>query len=131
MKKLVILMIGLIFAGFINAQPDNKNQNPEERAVSISTRMTKNLDLNKDQEKKVFDVYKKFFDDMKMMREKAEKNRELMQEMNKKRDNELKGILTEEQFKRYEEFLNDQQRPNNRDRRKEGRRDRESSAPVK
>lgn len=121
MKKLVMLTLGMIFAGSILAQQDRPNLSSEEKANEAAIRMKKNLELTKDQEKKVFEVYKKFFDDVKMMREKADKNRELMKEINRTRDEELKSVLSEEQYKKFEKAMQDRPRAKNRDEKREKR----------
>ena len=82
----------------------------EERVKATLERLTTELQLNKDQVTKLDTVFTKSYKDMQKMREEAQAgggrmDREAFQKMNAERDEKVKAILTEEQFKKYKEQM--------------------------
>jgi hypothetical protein len=126
MKKLGLLLIVLILGtGFSMAQDrGQRNFDPEERAKAQTAELKELLDLNKDQEKKVYDLNLKAGKDMAAMREEMQSSggfnedmRAKMMEMREKQNQEMKKILSDSQYEKYEKYLEDR-----RNRRRGGQR---------
>lgn len=113
MKKLgLLLMLVILGTTFSMAQNrGGQNMDPEERAKTQTAELKKVLDLNKDQEKKVYDLNLKAGKDMVKMREEMQgsSDRDAMREkfgkMREEQNKEMKKILSEDQFKKYEKYL--------------------------
>ena len=118
MKKLGLLL-AIIFLGatFTIAQnrSGQRNFNPKESAKKQTEVLKKELDLNKDQEKKVHDVNLKAANKMADLRKDMQKSgsregmREKFGEMRKEQSKEMKKILTEDQYKKYLKYLEKRQ----------------------
>ncbi len=80
---------------------------PQERAEQLTASMTTDLALSADQAAKVKEINVKRFTEQQEMRQKAqaggdrEAMREQMQTLRKKYDDQMKTVLTEEQFTKY------------------------------
>ncbi len=113
MKKLgFFLLFAIIFATVAVAQNRSMgNVDPKERAQSQTEELKKALDLNKDQEKKVLELNLKSAEEMNSMRQEMTSggDREAMRaKMTKSREAlnaEMKKILTESQYAKYEKYL--------------------------
>lgn len=80
----------------------------EERVKATIERLTTELSLNKDQQTKLDSVFTNSYKAMEKMRADAQASgtrpdREVFQKFNTERDEKVKGILTEDQFKKYKE----------------------------
>ncbi len=117
MKKLGILVFVLIL-GFssLMAQDqggrDRRNMDPAERAKEELKQMDENLDLSKDQEKKVYDILlegnkkrSEMFQEMRNGGGDREAMREKMTTMREEQNKKLKGVLTKEQWPKYEKMM--------------------------
>lgn len=82
------------------AQDRKESGVPEIRAKKQTERMTGKLGLTADQEAKVYDINLKAARQMAEARDKGGD----MKEVQQKKDEELKGVLTPEQMKKYEEI---------------------------
>ena len=111
MKKLGLLLIVLILGTTISMAQNRGGQNmsPEERAKSQTKELDELLDLNKDQETKVYDLNLKAGKEMAKMREEGGGDREAMREkfgkMREEQNKEMKKILSDSQYKKYEKYL--------------------------
>ena len=113
MKKLgFFLLFAIVFATVSMAQNRGMgNFDPKEMAKRQTDELTKTLDLNKDQEKKVLDLNLKNAEQMSALREEMsgggdrEAMREKMTKIREEQTAEMKKILTESQFKKYEKYL--------------------------
>jgi len=113
MKRLgFFLLFAIVFATVSVAQNRGMgNNDPKEMAQRQTEELTKALNLNKDQEKKVLDLNLKNAEQMTALREEMMNggDREAMREkMNKFREEQtagMKKILTESQYKKYEKYL--------------------------
>lgn len=125
MKKIGFLLIAVLLGTAMSmAQPGGqRNIDPETMAKRQTEQLKEALGLNKDQEKKVYDLSldtsKKRSEMMQEMRDSGggmdgmrEKMRTLRDEENKK----MKAILTEAQWTKYEKYQEE-----NRNRRGQGR----------
>ena len=113
MKKLGILFFMLVLAATSMAQGfgggGGMQMDPEERAKQQTAQIKEAVGLNADQEKKVLELNKKQGEEMSKMFEgmqggggDMEGMREKMTAAREKTTAELKKILTEEQWKKYE-----------------------------
>lgn len=113
MKKLgLLLMIVILGTTFSMAQNrGGQNMDPEESAKTQTAELKKVLDLDKDQEKKVYELNLKSGKEFAEMRKdmQAGGDREGMREkMGKSREESnkaMKKILSDSQYKKYEKYL--------------------------
>jgi len=112
MKKLGFLLIVLILGTTVSIAQDRggqRNFDPEEMAKRQTENLKEALDLNKDQEKTVYELNLKTGKEMAKMREEAGGDREAMRdkfmEMREKQNKEMKKILTDSQWTKYEKYL--------------------------
>jgi periplasmic protein CpxP/Spy len=85
------------------AQGTRGNATPEKRAVRMTERMQKELNLSKDQVDKVQSLNLQLAKDQTVAREKGKEGREDMKAAMQKYDNDLQKVLTPEQFKTHQE----------------------------
>lgn len=124
MKNLGFLLVILVLISNVACgQRNGQNFDPEERAKSQTEQLKKALDLDKDQEKKVYALNLKAGKEMAEMRKDMQGgggDREAMREkfgaMREKQNKEMKKILSDDQYKEYEKFVKEQM-----ERRREGR----------
>ncbi len=104
----LVTVFTVITTTSLYAQKGNK-RNPEDIAQQQTKWMVEDLGLDKGQEEKVSAINLDFINSMFGAREKHMGDREAMQaEMKtfrKKKDTEMKKVLTEEQFKLYKKKL--------------------------
>ena len=112
MKKLGFLLIILILGTTVSIAQDRggqRNFDPEEMAKRQTENLKEVLDLKKDQEKQVYELNLKTGKEMAKMREEAGGDREAMREkmmgMREKQNKEMKKILTDSQWTKYEKYL--------------------------
>jgi periplasmic protein CpxP/Spy len=113
MKKLGLLLLLALFATTFSMAQQGGPQNfdPKEMAKRQTEELTKELGLNKDQQKKVSDLNLKAAEQMSAMREQMrnggdrEAMREKMTKAREAQNAEMKKILTDEQYKKYEKYL--------------------------
>ncbi len=106
------------------AQPGGPRPSPEDMAERQTTHMTEKLELDDAQKSKVQAINQAFAQKMQTMREEAEDHRAAMREMRetvqKDRMDQLKEVLTEEQFKALEEMQADRPERGKRGERRQG-----------
>ncbi|RAJ08929.1 hypothetical protein LX64_01584 [Chitinophaga skermanii] len=106
MKKIIVLLFACVLASaasYAQQGPGGQSRTPEERAKMTVEWMTKELSLNADQATKVTGIQTDYFKAMEKMRSEGRPDREAFKKMNDERDEKLKGVLTEDQFKKYTE----------------------------
>ena len=110
MKKFFMILMAagmMLFTGMssANAQgPGGFNFDPDEMVKMRVERMKETLKINKDQEAKLTALFKKQNEEMaKMFEGGGMPDMEKMQENMKKQDDEIKKILTADQYKAYSE----------------------------
>lgn len=110
MKKVwcIACLIGIM----ATAQAQERSErlkDPTERAERQTTALTKALDLTEEQQASVSEINLKYAEEVNGLweenRESREKTRAAMKEMKQRKDAELQEVLTEEQMKEYQEFL--------------------------
>ena len=116
MKKFILAAFALVFSMSIFAQQPQRGERrefkPEEMATFQADRMKKELDLNEEQYKALYNFYLKRNEEMKKERAKFQEGQQidreaLRAEMVKRQEAqnaEFKKILTPEQYKKYEEM---------------------------
>ncbi|MDA3879257.1 MAG: hypothetical protein PF436_02615 [Prolixibacteraceae bacterium] len=113
MRRIISTTFLLVFMAVITmAQPpqgrEGRQFSPEDMAKRQTEQMTEDLKLNELQVEKVSALNKKYAEKMRDAFQNAEGNREQMREkmqtLRTEKDTELKEILTEEQFKKYQEI---------------------------
>ena len=118
MKKFLFTIVALLLsASTFSQQPQRREFKPEEMATRMADGMKKELNLNDEQYKSVYNLYLKRGEEMKARREKGEQNQQVnrearREEMKKSQEAlnaELQRILTSEQYSQYEEMLKKQQ----------------------
>ena len=115
MKRIGLFLIAiLVGTAFSSAQPgtDRRNFDPEEMAKRQTAQLDEVLDLTGDQEKQVYGL---MLETRTKMRELREKNRSggggfegMREEFGKIREEEnakMKEILTEDQWAKYEKYM--------------------------
>lgn len=111
MKKLGLLLMIVVLGTTMSIAQNRGGQrmDPEERAKQTTAELKETLDLKKDQEKKVYELNLKANKEMTAAWQDADGDREVMREkMGKVRDNtnkEMKKILSDDQYTKYEKFL--------------------------
>lgn len=113
MKKFILSLIAMVCTTFAFAQfpggqmPEFK---PEDIATHMTDRLKDSLQINEDQYKKLYDINLKQANEMKTMMDKMmqgerpEFNREAMQKRQDEQNAAIKAVLTEEQYKKYDEM---------------------------
>ena len=129
MKKIGFLLIVLILGTTVSMAQNRGGGDfdPEERAKSQTSELKETLDLNSDQEKKVYDIKLKEFKEIAVMRKEMrggggdrDANMEKFAKMVEARDKEMKNILSEDQYKKYEKYLQEQSKKRVERRRQSG-----------
>jgi len=119
MKKLGILLM-IVFLGttisIAQSRDGQRNFDPAESAKRQTEELKELLDLKKDQEKKVYDLNLKAGKKMAELRKGMQSgggDREAMREkfgaMRAESSKEMKKILTDDQFVKYEKYLKERQ----------------------
>ena len=109
MKKLFVISIMLVAAVSFTAAQQGQGQRqrmtPEESAKTMTERMEKALNLTADQKTKIQAIELDLAKQMNTLRQNNQGNRDAMrsamQEIDKKRDEKYKSVLTADQFKKY------------------------------
>lgn len=118
MKKFLFTIVALLLsASTFSQQPQRREFKPEEMATRMADGMKKELNLNDEQYKSVYNLYLKRGEEMKARREKGQQSQQVdrearREEMKKSQEAlnaELQKILTNEQYSQYEEMLKKQQ----------------------
>ncbi|WP_167608106.1 DUF4890 domain-containing protein [Maribellus sediminis] len=114
MKKAALMLIAVFALSFATMAQNQgpRNFDPKEMAKRQTEELTEQLDLNKDQQKKVLELNEKYGNKMSEMRDDMrngggdrEAMREKMTKMREEQNKEMKKILTEDQYKKYEKYL--------------------------
>ena len=120
MKKLLLAAVALMFSVSMFAQQPQRGERrefkPEEMATRMADGMKKELNLNDEQYKSVYNLYLKRGEEMKARRDKGQQGqqvnraarREEMKKSQEAMNAELKKILTAKQYTKYEEMLKKQ-----------------------
>lgn len=120
MKK-TILFVAIALASVITvrAQGGGQQRTPEERVKQTMERLA-DLKLDKDQTEKTTAVFKEFYESRQKMMEELragggapdrEAMRGKMQKMNDERDEKLKKIFNEDQYKKWKDEIEPAMRP--------------------
>lgn len=112
MKKIGFLLIALMMGTMAGMAQNWQSATPEEMAKRQTDQIKEKCGLDKDQEKKVYDLSLKSGKEMAKMREEMQggggPSDEMRAKMTKIRDDqnkEMKKILTADQYVKYEKYL--------------------------
>lgn len=115
MKKLMFLFFAVLLGATVSMAQNRDGQrsmNPEDMAKRQTAELKEKLGLDKAQEKKVYDLNLESGKKMAKMREGMQSgggDREAMREkfttMREEQNKEMKKILTADQYKKYEKYL--------------------------
>ena len=115
MKKLGLLFMIVVLGTTISMAQNRSGQgnyDPEETAKKQTEALKKELDLNKDQETKVYDLNLKAANKIDGYRKEMQSGggdrdamRAKFRKMRDEQNKEMKKILTDEQYKKYEKYL--------------------------
>lgn len=113
MKQRFLLTVALVLTMGLGAYAQQggggqQRRTVEERVKATLERLTTELKLSQDQVVKLDTVFTRSFKEMQKMREDAQASgnrpdREAFQKLNNDRDEKVKGILSADQFKKYQE----------------------------
>jgi periplasmic protein CpxP/Spy len=111
MKKIGIILF-MVFLGstIVSAQPrSDRSATPEERAKRQTAQLKELLDLSADQEKQIYELNLQSGKQMAEMRGQGSANpqgmREKMMKMREEQNEKMKAILTEAQWNKYQQYL--------------------------
>lgn len=111
MKKIGFLLIALIMGTLVGTAQNWQSATPEEMAKKQTADIKEKCGLNKDQEKKVYDLSLKSGKEMAKMRSEMQGGgdrdamRDKMTKMRDEQNKEMKKILTADQYTKYEKYL--------------------------
>jgi Spy/CpxP family protein refolding chaperone len=119
MKTTRVLMLTLLMSIFCVAlsyaqQGQRSKPVPKERTAKRIEMMKKSLDLTDEQAVKLQEAQKQLFGYMKQIREKSKTNREEMKTKMTAYNEQLKKILTPEQYQKYQDQRKDMQKNRNK-----------------
>jgi len=122
MKKIGIVLLTFILTSVVSIA-QQRNFDPEDFAKRQTAQLKEELDLNKEQEEKVYDLNLESIKKMNKLREERQSGggfegmREKMTEIREEQNKKMKEILSEEQWTKYEK-LQEERRGRMRDRRR-------------
>ena len=106
MKNIVksIALIAILCSSLLASAQQIQQRSPQERSQNQTNWMQKNLGISEDQNKKAFDIIFKYAQQMDELRNapKGKERRSEMQAISTNRENELKTVLTADQFQKYQ-----------------------------
>lgn len=111
MKKIGILLMALLLGTMFGMAQNWQSATPEEMAKKQTAELKEKCGLDKDQEKKVYDMSLKSGKEMAKMRKDMQGGgdrdamREKMMKMREDQNKEMKKILSADQYKKYEQYL--------------------------
>jgi hypothetical protein len=112
MKRIGFLMIALLLGAVVSFGQNWQSATPEEMAKRQTEQIKEKCGLDKDQEKKVYDLSLKSGKEMAKLRSEMQggggPNDAMREKMTKMRDDqnkEMKKILTADQYVKYEKYL--------------------------
>lgn len=109
-KKITRILSGIFLLSFISlvsfAQgPDRQRMSPDEMAKKQTEQMIKKLSLDDEQATQVTEINTKYAEKMKGMKDMdREERREQMERLRMQQNDELKSVLTEDQYTTFEEM---------------------------
>lgn len=107
MKKLASILFAILISTVAFGQERGQNS-PEERAKKYTDRLTEQLDLTAEQQKKFYDMTLEDSKANREMRADRNTNREAMKNRMKERQEKLEAILTPEQLSKYKALRTEQ-----------------------
>ena len=105
------LMLAILFASSVTfAQGQNmQKRTPEERAQNQTAWMKQNLGITDDQNKKAYDIILNAAKQVDDARNSSGDKRAAMKSINENKDAAIKGVLTADQYGKYEQHMKEMQ----------------------
>lgn len=126
MKNRILLVLAFLFAGHmtINAQGFQR-RTVEERVKMTLDKLSPELSLKDDQKTKLSDAYTEFYKGMDKLREDARAgggrpDRDAFKKLGDDRDAKVKGFLSDDQYKKYTETLENMKKERSANRQRGG-----------
>jgi periplasmic protein CpxP/Spy len=119
MKKIGLLLLSVMLVALVSqAQPRQRNFNPEDMAKRQTAQLKEALGLNADQEKQVYNLNLETGKKMKALRDENEgagfeAMREKMGKIREENNKKMKETLTEAQWEKYSEQMEQMQQRRN------------------
>lgn len=100
--RIIAIVFGILVSAtaFAQEKPQRSRMTPEERAERISARLTEELALTEEQAEEVKNIHLKY---AKQAEAEREARMQAMKEQHAAMENELKGVLNEDQYQKLEE----------------------------
>jgi hypothetical protein len=121
MKKIGIVFMSLMLVAMVGiTQPRQRNINPEDLAKRQTEQIKEAVNLDENQEKKVYEINLETNKKMRSMREQMQGGgfdgmRDKMTELRSEQNKKMKAILTDAQWEKYEKYMEERrERMNNR-----------------
>lgn len=119
MKKQLLFVLGLLLAGVMTANAQGpQRRTPEERTKAAIEKLTPALGLDKTQEARTDSVFMDYYKAMDKLRESMQPgtppDRTVFEKVGTERDDKLKKIFTEDQFKKFKDEVEATLRPQRR-----------------
>jgi len=120
MKSKISMLVALLFAATIGVNAQGmQRRTVEERVKSVMDKLTDSLALDQSEQDKTSVVFKDFYTAQDKMREDARAsgnrpNRSEFEKMANDRDDKLKAIFTDDQYKKYKDHVEASLRPQRR-----------------
>ncbi len=121
MKTKISMLIALLFAITLgaNAQQGMQRRTVEERVKAAMDKISDTLQLNQDQQQKTSAVFTDYYTTMDKMRADARASgnrpdRSEFEKMMNDRDEKLKAIFTDDQYKKFKDNVEPSMRPQRR-----------------
>lgn len=117
MKTKISMLITLLFAITVGVSAQGmQRRTVEERVKSAMDKLTDSLQLNADQQQKTSTVFTDYYTAQDKMREDARASgnrpdRSVFEKMMSERDDKLKAIFTDDQYKKYKDDVEATLRP--------------------
>ena len=117
MRKQFILVVAILLAGMTIANAQNgQRRTPEERTKRVVDTLTTVLKLDKTHADQVDSVFLNYYKDADKMREAMQGNfdRDAFMKLTSDRDEKLKKVMSEADFKKFKEEIEPAMRPQRR-----------------
>ncbi len=126
MRTKITTLVLLVFfvVGSTTAQERRRQLSSEDMAKRQTETLKEKVSLTDSQQKKVYDIYFKAAEDMKKLRDSGKRDATAFQEKTKATDKAIRGVLTEDQLKKYDKWQEEIQK--NREKNRSNRENRDN-----
>ena len=119
MKTRTSMLLAFLFAATVNTYAQEgsiQHRTIEERVKAVVDKISDSLKLNEAQQQNTAAVFTEYYTSLRKSREEARANgtrpdRSVIEKLSNDRDDKLKGIFTEDQFKKFKDDIEPGLRP--------------------